>query len=65
MATTVNGTMLLPTFFVVAGIIDVLKDISFEIDQGEFVFILGNSAQKKSCNLQLLNIISFQMFLRI
>jgi len=36
------------------GIIDVLKDISFEIDQGEFVFILGNSGAGKSTILKII-----------
>jgi len=36
------------------GIIDVLKDVSFEIDQGEFVFILGNSGAGKSTILKII-----------
>lgn len=36
------------------GIIHALKDISFEIDQGEFVFITGNSGAGKSTIIKLL-----------
>ena len=36
------------------GIIYALKDISFEVDQGEFVFITGNSGAGKSTLLKLI-----------
>ncbi len=36
------------------GIINALKDISFEIDQGEFIFITGNSGAGKSTILKLI-----------
>ncbi len=36
------------------GIVNALKDISFEIDQGEFVFIIGNSGAGKSTILKLI-----------
>jgi cell division transport system ATP-binding protein len=36
------------------GVINVLKDISFEIDQGEFVFIIGHSGAGKSTILKLI-----------
>lgn len=36
------------------GIVHALKDITFEIDQGEFVFITGNSGAGKSTILKLI-----------
>jgi len=36
------------------GIVYALKDISFEIDQGEFVFLVGNSGAGKSTLLKLI-----------
>ena len=36
------------------GIVHALKDVSFEIDQGEFVFITGNSGAGKSTILKLI-----------
>jgi cell division transport system ATP-binding protein len=36
------------------GVIDVLKDVSFEIDQGEFVFIIGHSGAGKSTILKMI-----------
>ncbi len=36
------------------GIVNALKDINFEIDQGEFVFITGNSGAGKSTLLKLI-----------
>jgi cell division transport system ATP-binding protein len=36
------------------GIVYALKDVSFEIDQGEFVFITGNSGAGKSTILKLI-----------
>jgi cell division transport system ATP-binding protein len=36
------------------GIVNALKNINFEIDQGEFVFIIGNSGAGKSTLLKLI-----------
>ena len=36
------------------GVIDALKNISFEIDQGEFVFIVGHSGAGKSTIIKLI-----------
>jgi len=36
------------------GIVNALKNISFEIDQGEFVFLIGNSGAGKSTILKLI-----------
>jgi cell division transport system ATP-binding protein len=36
------------------GVINALKDISFEIDQGEFVFVIGHSGAGKSTILKLI-----------
>jgi len=38
----------------VFGVIEALKDISFQIDQGEFVFIVGHSGAGKSTLLKLI-----------